>query len=170
MEATFHTDAGDFTCVLFPDKAPTAVANFVGLATGTLDYAPDENGHGTTEGPYYDGQWFWYVIPDFVIQAGDPTGTGKGGLPHEFPDEIDPELTAARPGALATMGRSEMSHGSQFKITLNDATHLDGHYTIFGYTKTMEDLRIAREISQGRAFECKPVRPVFINSITITED
>lgn len=169
MEATFHTDAGDITCVLFPDKAPIAVKNFVDLATGAMDYAPNQNGNGTTSGPYYDGTWFHYVIPDFVIQGGDPTGTGRGGLPHEFPDELHPDLTFARPGALSTMGRSEISHGSQFKITLNSADHLEGFYTIFGYTKDAASLAVAREISRARAFEMRPVRPVFISSIEIEE-
>lgn len=168
MEAIFHTDAGDMTFVLLPDKAPIAVKNFVDLATGAFDYAPNENGNGTTSGPYYDGQWFWYVVPDFVIQAGDESGTGLGGLPHEFPDEYH-DMTFQQPGLLSTMGRSEMSHGSQFRITLDDASHLDGYYTIFGYMKDKESMAVGREISRGRAFQMRPVRPVFINSIEIKE-
>ena len=91
--ATFQTSMGDIHCTLFPDKAPVTVANFIGLATGTKQWTDPKTGQKETGKPLYDGTIFHRVIPDFMIQGGDPLGTGTGGPGYEFSNEIDPSLT-----------------------------------------------------------------------------
>src|SRR5439155_25503830 len=99
--ATFHTTAGDFNCKLFPDQAPNAVANFAGLADGSRDWTdPDtkQKKHGV---PMYNGTVLHRVIPNFMIQGGDPIGTGSGDPGYSFKDEVVPSLNFDVPGRLA---------------------------------------------------------------------
>ncbi|MBE9473456.1 MAG: peptidylprolyl isomerase [Chloroflexi bacterium] len=114
--ATIHTENGDIVLELFPDVAPIAVNSFIFLA---------ENG-------WYDGVTFHRVIPGFVAQGGDPTGTGFGGPGYAFDNEISPDLKFDQPGLLSMANSGPGSNGSQFFITLNPLPNLDGGYTIFG--------------------------------------
>lgn len=114
--ATLHTEKGDIVIELFPDVAPIAVNSFVFLA----------------EHDWFDNVSFHRVLPGFVAQAGDPTGSGYGGPGYSFAIETDPELTFDRAGLLAMANSGPTSNGSQFFITLAPAEHLDGGYTIFG--------------------------------------
>jgi cyclophilin family peptidyl-prolyl cis-trans isomerase len=115
-EATIHTEAGDIVVELFPDVAPIAVNSFIFLA---------ENG-------WYDGVTFHRVIPGFVVQGGDPTGTGFGGPGYAFGIEISPDVTFDQPGLLSMANSGPTSNGSQFFITLDQLPDLNGGYTIFG--------------------------------------
>jgi peptidyl-prolyl cis-trans isomerase A (cyclophilin A) len=135
MFATLHTTAGDIRIELFPNQAPHTVKNFVGLAEGTTEWKDPRTGEKRTE-PFYDGTGFHRVIPGFMIQGGDPLGTGTGGPGYTFDDEVTVDLTFDRPYLLAManagkqMGRG--TNGSQFFITVGPTPHLNGKHTIFG--------------------------------------
>src|SRR6266700_397691 len=117
-DVVIHTTAGDLKCTLFPDQAPTAVANFVGLANGTKNWhnpmAAGKIVHGK---PLYDGVIFHRVIPEFMIQGGDPSGTGSGDVGFEFADELHTDLIFDKPGRLAMANRGANTNSSQFFIT-----------------------------------------------------
>ena len=128
--ATLHTNHGDIVINLFPDHAPKTVSNFVGLATGTKEYTDPASGAKTT-GRFYDGLTFHRVIRDFMIQGGDPTGTGTGGPGYTFEDEINDHKIVR--GALAMANAGPNTNGSQFFIVTTDAAPwLDGKHTVFG--------------------------------------
>jgi peptidyl-prolyl cis-trans isomerase A (cyclophilin A) len=168
--AVIDTTAGKMTCTLFPDKAPIGVQNFVGLATGTKDWRNPSNGTTKHGVPLYDGTIFHRVIPDFMIQGGDPAGTGSGADPvPPFKNEVAADLTFDRPGrmAYANTGRPS-SNSAQFFITEVATPHLNGGYTIFGQCDdatvalVKQIARMATDPSND-----KPFRPVKINHITI---
>lgn len=115
--AIIHTTAGDMKCELFPDKAPKTVANFVGLAMGTKDWTNPSTGKVEHGKPLYDGVIFHRVIPGFMIQGGDPMGTGTGGPGYQFENELLPDLLFDRPGRLAMANSGPNTNGSQFFIT-----------------------------------------------------
>ena len=115
--AIIHTTAGDLRCELFPDKAPKTFANFVGLATGKKDWTSPGTGKLERNHPFYDGVIFHRVIPEFMIQGGDPLGTGTGGPGYKFEDELRPDLLFDRPGRLAMANSGPNTNGSQFFIT-----------------------------------------------------
>jgi cyclophilin family peptidyl-prolyl cis-trans isomerase len=115
-KAVFTTDVGQFTVRLFPDQAPVTVNNFVFLAR---------------QG-YYDNTTFHRVLPGFMAQGGDPTGTGAGGPGYTFEDEFSPDLQFDRPGLLAMANRGPDTNGGQFFITFAPTPHLNGLHTIFG--------------------------------------
>jgi peptidyl-prolyl cis-trans isomerase A (cyclophilin A) len=115
--AVIHTTAGDMKCQLFPDKAPKAVANFVGLASGQRDWRDPLTGKPQHNRPLYDGVIFHRVIPGFMIQGGDPTGTGHGNPGYQFEDELLPDLVFDKPGRLAMANSGPNTNGSQFFIT-----------------------------------------------------
>jgi len=135
MFATLHTTAGDIRIELFSNQAPHTVKNFVGLAEGTTEWKDPRTGEKRTE-PLYDGTGFHRVISGFMIQGGDPLGTGTGGPGYAFDDEVTVDLTFDRPYLLAManagkqMGRG--TNGSQFFITVGPTPHLNGKHTIFG--------------------------------------
>jgi cyclophilin family peptidyl-prolyl cis-trans isomerase len=139
LEATITTPLGTLHCELFADRAPVAVANFVGLATGKKPYKKDGK---VTRGKFYDGLIFHRVIPDFMIQGGDPTGTGTGGPGYEFDDEKPPAGAEMGPGALAMANRGvhegKGTNGSQFFVMEGSAPHLVGKHTIFGQCKEVD--------------------------------
>jgi len=114
--AIIHTTQGDIKCELFPDQAPKAVANFIGLSKGTKAWK-DPNGKMVRGRPLYDGVIFHRVIPGFMIQGGDPTGTGSGDVGFEFNDELHADLLFDKPGRLAMANRGPNTNGSQFFIT-----------------------------------------------------
>ena len=115
--AILHTTAGDMKCELFPDKAPKTVENFVGLATGQKDWKNPANGQTEHNHPLYDGVIFHRVIPQFMIQSGDPLGNGMGGPGYQFENELTPDLLFDKPGRLAMANSGIDTNGSQFFIT-----------------------------------------------------
>jgi len=129
--ATFKTSMGDIVVKLLPEKAPNTVANFVGLAEGTKEWTDPRSGQ-KTKTPLYDGTIFHRVIPDFMIQGGDPLGTGTGGPGYRFADEIGPDNKFAKPGLLAMANAGPGTNGSQFFITEVPTPWLDKGHTIFG--------------------------------------
>ncbi|NMO02618.1 peptidylprolyl isomerase [Gordonia sp. TBRC 11910] len=129
--ATIRTNRGDIVVELFGNHAPKTVANFVGLADGTKEYST-KNAAGGDSGPFYDGSVFHRVIDGFMIQGGDPTGTGRGGPGYQFADEFHPELQFNKPYLLAMANAGPGTNGSQFFITVGPTPHLNRRHTIFG--------------------------------------
>jgi peptidyl-prolyl cis-trans isomerase A (cyclophilin A) len=129
--ATFQTSAGDIVVKLFPEKAPKTVANFVELAEGTREWKDPRSGEKVKK-PLYDGTVFHRVIPEFMIQGGDPLGTGTGGPGYRFEDEIGPDNLFNKPGLLAMANAGPGTNGSQFFITEVPTPHLNKGHTIFG--------------------------------------
>lgn len=166
--AIIHTTAGTMTCTLFPDKAPIGVANFIGLATGTKDWKNPVSGATKHGVPLYDGTIFHRVIPNFMIQGGDPAGNGSGDPGYKFKNEVSSDLLFDRPGRLAYANSGPDTNGSQFFITEVPTPHLNGGYTIFGQCDepTVALVKqIARMATDPR--NDKPFRPVKITHITI---
>jgi cyclophilin family peptidyl-prolyl cis-trans isomerase len=167
IQATIQTTAGDFNCQLFPDKAPITVDNFVGLATGTKDWKNPVNGATMHNKPFYDGTAFHRVIPNFMIQGGDPLGNGSGGPGFSFRDEQS-DLTFDQPGRLAMANSGPNTNGSQFFITEAPTPHLDGHYNIFGQCDNNALVKqIARAATDPR--NDRPFTPVKITHIKIVD-
>ena len=140
--AKIGTPKGAITIKLEHEKTPMTVANFVGLAEGTLENNVTEVGT-----PYYDGLTFHRVIADFMVQGGDPTGSGAGGPGYQFEDEIHPELKHNRPGTLSMANAGPATNGSQFFITHGPTDWLDGKHTVFGYVT--EGQEVVDAIAQG---------------------
>jgi peptidyl-prolyl cis-trans isomerase A (cyclophilin A) len=143
--AIFETTAGNITCTLFPEQAPLTVANFIGLATGTKAWKDPKTGKMMTGVPLYNGTIFHRVIPDFMIQGGDPMGTGSGDPGYSFKDEFSPDLTFNQPGRLAMANSGPNTNGSQFFITEVPTPHLNGKHTIFGQC---QDLDVVKKIAR----------------------
>jgi peptidyl-prolyl cis-trans isomerase A (cyclophilin A) len=147
--ATITTSAGTVRCKLFGDKAPMTVANFVGLATGKITWFDPKTNKLQKNKPYYDGTIFHRVIPDFMIQGGDPTGTGMGGPGYQFADETSQNDKMAA-GTLAMANAGPATNGSQFFITDGAPSHLNGKHTIFGTCKPLDVVaKIARVKRDG---------------------
>jgi peptidyl-prolyl cis-trans isomerase A (cyclophilin A) len=166
--AIFDTTAGKLTCKLYEKETPITVANFIGLATGTKDWKNPMNGANKHGVPLYDDTIFHRVIPNFMIQGGDPRGDGTGDPGYKFQDEFVPSLTFDRPGRLAMANSGPGTNGSQFFITEVPTPHLNGRHTIFGQCDdaSVELVKqIARMARDPR--DDKPFKPVKINHITI---
>ncbi len=131
IHATFKTSMGDIVVRLLPEKAPKTVENFLGLAEGTREWTDPRSGK-KVKVPLYDGTLFHRVIPQFMIQGGDPLGTGTGGPGYRFADEIGPDNKFDRPGLLAMANAGPNTNGSQFFITEVPTPHLNRGHTIFG--------------------------------------
>ncbi len=144
--ATLRTNQGDIRITLFPDHAPKTVENFVGLATGGKDYS-QPNASGGDSGPFYDSSVFHRVIRGFMLQGGDPTGTGRGGPGYQFGDEFHPELRFDRPYLLAMANAGPGTNGSQFFITVGPTPHLDRKHTIFGEVADAESRTVVDAIA-----------------------
>jgi peptidyl-prolyl cis-trans isomerase A (cyclophilin A) len=130
--AIFHTNHGSFSVQLMPEHAPATVENFVGLATGGKPWRDPRDGR-TQQGALYPGTTFHRVIPGFMVQGGDPLGTGTGGPGYTFGDECPPEGPRFdRPGLLAMANAGPNTNGSQFFVTVAATPWLDGKHTIFG--------------------------------------
>jgi len=132
LTATFQTSMGNLTCQLFPDKAPFTVANFMGLANGTKDWMDPRDRKIKQGVSLYDGVTFHRVIPNFMVQSGDPQGNGSGFIGYVFMDEFTPDLRFDRPGRLAMANAGPTTNGSQFFITEVPTPHLNDKHTIFG--------------------------------------
>ena len=129
--ATLETSKGPIRVRLFPDTAPKTVENFIGLATGTKPWRNPATG-AQEQRSLYEGTLFHRVIPNFMIQGGDPLGTGRGGPGYQFEDEVDGPQRFDRPGYLAMANAGPGTNGSQFFITQVPTPWLDGKHTIFG--------------------------------------
>ncbi len=149
IHATFQTSAGDIVVKLLPERAPKTVENFLGLAEGTREWTDPRSGEKAKK-PLYDGTVFHRVIPEFMIQGGDPLGTGTGGPGYKFGDEIGPENKFDRPGLLAMANAGPNTNGSQFFITEVPTPHLNRGHTIFGEVVKGGDL-IAKIARTGNA-------------------
>lgn len=144
--AHIHTNRGTITAELFYDKVPMTVGNFVGLAQGNLA------NHAVKKGvPYYDGLKFHRVIDNFMIQGGDPQGSGSGGPGYKFADEFHPDLRHDGPGILSMANAGPGTNGSQFFITHTETAWLDGKHTVFG--KVVTGMEIVNAIRQGDRIE-----------------
>jgi peptidyl-prolyl cis-trans isomerase A (cyclophilin A) len=163
--AIIYTSLGDIVCRLFPEEAPKAVSNFIGLATGTKAWKDPRTGK-SRKTPLYAGTTFHRVIPGFMIQGGDPVGDGTGDPGYEFEDEINPSRTFDHPGVLAMANHGSNTNGSQFFITVAPATHLNGNYSVFG--EVVSGQPVADAISNvPRDENDKPNSPVRIIRISI---
>jgi peptidyl-prolyl cis-trans isomerase A (cyclophilin A) len=168
--AVFDTSMGRMTCKLYAKEAPETVANFIGLATGTKDWT-DPVTHKKVHGrPLYNGTTFHRVIPNFMIQGGDPLGTGEGDPGYMFGDEFNPQLNFDVPGRLAMANSGPNTNGSQFFITEVPTTHLNQRHTIFGQCDDPSIL-IVQSIARVQTGEQdKPEMPVVLNKITIVPE
>src|SRR5271166_2517108 len=165
--AIIETTDGNITCTLFPDKAPLTVANFIGLANGTKAWKNPKTGE-MMHTPLYDGTICHRVIPEFMIQCGDPAGNGSGGPGYDFKDEFSPTLTFNQPGRLAMATSGPNTNGSQFCITEVPTPHLDGKHTIFGQCENLDVVKnIARLASDPR--NNRPYSPPKITHIKTFE-
>jgi cyclophilin family peptidyl-prolyl cis-trans isomerase len=155
-------------CTLFEKEAPITVANFIGLATGTKDWKNPVS-HGNKHGvPLYDGTIFHRVIPNFMIQGGDPAGNGSGDPGYTFKDEIVSTLTFDRPGRLAMANSGPNTNGSQFFITEVPTPHLNGKYNLFGQCDDATVVLVKKIARMGRdPRDDRPFHPVKITHITI---
>ena len=165
--ATLHTNRGDIVIDLFDMKAPKTVANFVGLATGTKEYADPKTGAKTT-GNFYDGLVFHRVIDGFMIQGGCPRGDGRGGPGYTFADEFHPELRFDRPYLLAMANAGPGTNGSQFFITVGPTPHLNMRHTNFGEVTDAESQKVVDAIATTPTDRSdRPLEPVVIESVTV---
>ena len=146
LHATLRTSLGDIVVKLMPDKAPKTVANFVGLAEGTKEWKEPRGGQAVKR-PLYDGTMFHRVIPEFMIQGGDPLGTGTGGPGYKFGDEIGPDNKFSRPGLLAMANAGPNTNGSQFFVTEVPTPHLNRGHTIFG--EVVKGLELVAKIARA---------------------
>ncbi len=167
--ATFVTNRGTFKIKLMPEHAPTTVANFTDLATGKREWKDPRDGKRKKD-PLYNGTIFHRVIPNFMIQGGDPQGTGKGGPGYRFEDEVPPGGPKFdRAGLLAMANAGPNTNGSQFFVTLAPTPHLNNKHTIFGeVTKGMDvvdKIGVAQTGAQDR-----PIDDIVIERIEVTED
>jgi peptidyl-prolyl cis-trans isomerase A (cyclophilin A) len=165
--AVFDTTMGTLRCKLFAKEAPKTVANFIGLADGTKDWKDSATGQTKHGVPLYSGTIFHRVIPGFMIQGGDPLGSGFGDPGYKFADEIVPSLTFDRPGRLAMANSGPNTNGSQFFITDVPTPHLNGRHTIFGQCDeaSIELVKKIARVPKGAGD--KPTTPVRINKIVI---
>lgn len=162
LYAEFDTNQGKFMIKLHHDKAPLTVANFVALAEGTHPMV-DEEYKGK---PFYDGIIFHRVIETFMIQGGDPTGTGQGGPGYKFADEVNTDLTHDAEGILSMANAGPNTNGSQFFITLAPTPHLNGKHSVFGKVESgMEVVKKIGSVETGNAD--KPNEDVVINTLKI---
>ena len=153
--AVFDTTEGRFKAKLFADKAPLTVDNFVSLADGTK-----------TGKPFFDGTVFHRVIPNFMIQGGDPEGTGRGGPGYTFADEFHASLQHGKPGLLSMANRGPNTNGSQFFVTVAATPWLDNKHAIFG--EVVEGYDVVEKISQvPRSAQDRPLQEVKVNSVKI---
>ncbi|MDR2114654.1 MAG: peptidylprolyl isomerase [Bifidobacteriaceae bacterium] len=171
MQAIIHTNMGDIRLDLFPESAPETVANFTGLADGSKPWEDPRTGK-SGQGALYQDVVFHRVIENFMIQGGDPEGTGRGGPGYTFDDEIDPALTFTRPYLLAMANAGKVggrgTNGSQFFITLAPTTWLNGKHTIFGEVADQRSKDVVDSIGQvATGPNDRPLDQVVIQSVEV---
>ena len=165
--AILHTSDGDITIELFPNQAPKTVANFVELATGAKEWV-DPNVGEKVKKNLYDGTIFHRVIPGFMVQGGDPLGSGMGGPGYNFADEFHGELNFDRPYLLAMANAGPNTNGSQFFITVAPTTWLNRKHSIFGEVKDAASQAVVDKIAAAKTgANDKPVQAIKITSVTI---
>ena len=166
----FDTSMGRITCQLYQQQAPKAVANFIGLAEGSKDWVDPVSQKKMHKKPLYDGTTFHRVIPGFMIQGGDPAGTGLGDPGYAFDDEFDPNLNFDVAGRLAMANSGPNTNGSQFFITEAAYESLDQHYTLFGQCD-QTGVEVVKAIARvERDAEDKPLSPVVLRKVTIVKE
>jgi len=177
LTATLQTSEGDIEVQLFEERAPRTVENFVGLAAGADDYEGTEIAPGTGAwedpetgekrvDPLYDGVEFHRVIEDFMVQTGDPTGTGRGGPGYEFDDEFHDELTHDSAGILSMANSGPDTNGSQFFITLDAQPHLDGKHAVFG--EVTDGMDVVEAIGNASTdMHDRPTTPITLEAVEI---
>jgi peptidyl-prolyl cis-trans isomerase A (cyclophilin A) len=167
LQAHFTTSEGQFTVRLFEDEVPQTVANFVGLVEGTKEWT-DPKTRQKVKRPYYDGLVFHRVIAGFMIQGGDPLGTGTGGPGFTFADEFHPTLKHTKSGLLSMANAGPNTNGSQFFITLAPTPWLDNRHSIFG--DVVEGIDVVEKIGSTTTSKPgdRPLKPITIESVTIT--
>ncbi len=164
------TSMGRITCQFYQKQAPNTVANFIALAEGTKDWTNPVTQKIERHKPFYDGTIFHRVIPEFMIQGGDPLATGMGGPGYTFDDELDPNLSFDRPGRLAMANSGPNTNGSQFFITEAAYPSLDGHYTLFGQCDD-PSVEVVKAIARvPRDDNDKPLSPVTLVKMTIVPE
>jgi peptidyl-prolyl cis-trans isomerase A (cyclophilin A) len=170
LTATLHTTKGDITVELYPEKVPNTVENFVGLATGDKEWEDPETGETRTD-PLYQDVPFHRVIEDFMIQGGDPTGTGRGGPGYTFDDEFHDDLRHDGPGVLSMANRGPDTNGSQFFITLDAQPHLDGRHAVFGRVVDGTSMNVVTAIGRVPTDGSnRPLEPVVLQSVDVDAD
>jgi peptidyl-prolyl cis-trans isomerase A (cyclophilin A) len=166
LGAIFHTSMGAISCDLLPEIAPETVLNFVHLAEGTKEWLNPKTKEKTSS-PLYNGTIFHRVIPKFMIQGGDPLGSGRGGPGYRFEDETTPEVTFDKPGLLAMANSGPNTNGSQFFITdRSTPAHLSGKHTIFGRCENLDVVEAIASVDRGA--RDKPKVDVVLKRVEIT--
>jgi peptidyl-prolyl cis-trans isomerase A (cyclophilin A) len=166
LYARFVTSMGNMIIALEEQRAPKTVRNFVGLATGTQEWEHPRTRQIQSGAPYYDGTIFHRVIPDFMIQGGDPLGQGTGGPGYQFADEFHPELRHTGAGILSMANAGPATNGSQFFITERATPHLDNRHSVFG--RVVAGAQLVKEIARvptGR--NDKPVKDVVLQRVEV---
>lgn len=168
--ALLETSMGTVTARLLTDQRPKTCAHFIALAKGTKAWRDPKDGT-MKKAPIYDGVLFHRVISGFMVQTGDPLGTGDGDIGVTTPDELKPELRYDRPGLLGLANRGPNTSGSQFFITVAAAPMLDGHHTLFG--EVVEGLDVVRAISKvkrdEREVSDRPLKPVYLKKVSFVD-
>ena len=165
LTATLVTSKGDVEIRLFEEKAPNTVENFVGLATGEKEWEHPETGETMTE-PLYEDIQFHRIISGFMIQGGDPAGTGRGGPGYTFEDEFHPDLRHDSAGMLSMANRGPNTNGSQFFITLDAQPHLDDKHAVFG--EVVDGMDVVEAIGSVTTDpQDRPTEPVVLESVDV---
>ena len=168
LSAVLHTSKGDIEIELYDERAPRTVENFVGLATGEKTWEDPETGETIEGAPLYDDVLFHRIIGDFMIQTGDPTGTGRGGPGYTFDDEFHDELSHDSAGIVSMANSGPNTNGSQFFITLGAQPHLDGKHAVFG--KVTDGMDVVEKIGGVKTDrQDKPKEDVLLESVTIRD-
>src|SRR5688572_7175251 len=169
LQAHFTTSEGPFIARLFDTEAPSTVANFVGLVEGTKEWTDPKSGQKVKR-PYYNGLIFHRVIAGFMVQGGDPLGTGTGGPGYKFADEFHPKLRHTKAGMLSMANSGPNTKGSQFFITLAATAWLDNKHIIFG--EVVEGMDVVEKIGATATSKPgdRPVKPITIKSVTISRE
>lgn len=165
LSATLETTEGDIELVLYPEKVPETVDNFVGLATGDREWEDPESGE-TRDDPLYDDVLFHRVIDGFMIQTGDPLGNGTGGPGYTFDDEFHPDLRHDSAGILSMANRGPNTNGSQFFITLAAQPHLDDQHAVFG--EVVEGMDVVEAIGAAETDgNDRPLEDILLSRVVV---
>ena len=168
LMATISTSMGELHCELYEKQSPLTVANFVGLSRGLKAWQDPATKKAMVGVPLYQGILFHRVIPNFMIQGGDPMGSGMGNPGYQIPDEFHPSLKHSKPGLLSMANAGPNTGGSQFFITEVPTPHLDNKHAIFGECKEVELIKKIARVKSARMN--RPAEPLTINKITISRE
>jgi cyclophilin family peptidyl-prolyl cis-trans isomerase len=165
LTATLRTSEGDIEIRLFGERAPDTVENFVGLATGDREWEDPDTGESRTD-PLYEDVEFHRVISDFMIQTGDPTGTGRGGPGYTFDDEFHPDLRHDSAGVVSMANRGPDTNGSQFFVTLDAQPHLDDKHAVFG--EVIDGMDVVEDIGSVETDPSdRPIESIVLESVEV---